>query len=87
MIIEKLIYFKIKSQFSPIMLEIRNESYKHKKHIGYSKNSHIYIRMVSNDFLGKSSIEKHKIMYNLLYPLSYYYIHSLRLDLLGTEKI
>ncbi len=52
----------------PITLEITDQSHKHIGHAGWQEGgqSHFHIYIVSNYFLGKSKLERHKIIHELL---------------------
>ena len=78
-IVDKLIYFKIKEMLDPIILNVLNESYKHKNHFYYNKYSHFFLEIVSNEFINKTNIVRHKMVYNILFNFKKYNIHSLRL--------
>ena len=54
------------SFLNPISLNINDESALHKGHAGNTGGSHFNIQIISNDFLGKSRMERHRIIYKAL---------------------
>lgn len=70
----------------PAALEIRNDSHKHAHHAPMkdvkSKESHFWIRVVSNEFEGKPLPARHRMVYHLLASKmdSKNGIHALQLD-------
>ena len=58
-----------------------DESHKHKNHLLIKKeNSHFHIYVVSNQFLNKSKIQRHKQLYCILSEFLKHDIHALRIS-------
>lgn len=74
---------KIEAAFSPILLEIRNDSEKHKGHAGYdgSGESHFHLTIVSDIFKDKPRVERQRMVYTLLKTELNSGIHALALVL------
>lgn len=74
---------KIEAAFSPILLEIRNDSEKHKGHAGYdgSGESHFHLTIVSDIFKDKPRVERQRMVYTLLKTELNSRIHALALVL------
>ncbi len=69
MIIQNRIRNKLLTAFSPVHLEIFDESYKHAGHAGAppgSSETHIGIVIVSDFFLGKSRIERSRAVHSAI---------------------
>lgn len=69
--IELCIREKLTSQLSPVVLEIRNDSWKHASHHGLrpeanTTESHFKIDIVSEAFQGKSQPARHRMIYSIL---------------------
>ncbi len=64
---EKTIKDKLEA-LSPIKIELINESHKHAGHAGSnnSGNSHFNLLIVSDAFINKNKIQRHKMIYRLL---------------------
>lgn len=64
---EKTIRDKLEA-LSPIKIELINESHKHAGHAGSnnSGNSHFNLLIVSDAFINKNKIQRHKMIYQLL---------------------
>lgn len=56
------------SILEPTLLEVKDDSGRHKGHKGIEKaeNTHFTLTIVSNKFVDKTKIARHKIIYNLL---------------------
>lgn len=74
---------KIEAAFSPILLEIRNDSEKHRGHAGHdgSNESHFHLTIVSDIFQEKTRIERQRIIHKLLETELNSGIHALALVL------
>lgn len=70
--------------FSPVKLEIIDESEKHKGHSGNpgGGETHFIINMISKDFRGKSKIEKHRMVQKELSNANIN-VHSISMKLLS----
>jgi len=79
----------IRKHLSPSLLEINNESEKHRGHKHGSKDtnaeSHFRIKIVSKAFTGLSRIERHRLVHTILDDLLINHIHALALTLLDHE--
>jgi BolA protein len=81
--IETLIQQKLSDAFSDAsFLDIRNESFKHSR----GEESHFNITVVSNVFLGKSPIERHRMLYKVLGDELKNKIHALSIQAKTIEQ-
>jgi stress-induced morphogen len=58
--VESVVFQKLTKDLAPTHLEIVNESYKHNVPAG--SESHFKVVVVSNAFLGKSLVERHRLV-------------------------
>ena len=70
------------SFLNPISLNINDESALHKGHAGNNGGSHFNIQIISNEFLGKSRMERHRIIYKALEEYFPNKIHALSIKAL-----
>ena len=81
--IRENILSKIKEELNPSFLEVIDESHLHANHNPDAKNggTHFKITVISNFFEGKSKVEKHRIIHQILdYELKNG-LHALTLEL------
>ena len=77
--IEKKIKKKISEKINIIKLDLTDESYKHAGH-AQSTGSHFKIYIVSDDFIGISLIERHRMIYSALKDMLKQEIHALSIN-------
>ncbi|OED35100.1 hypothetical protein AB834_05175 [PVC group bacterium (ex Bugula neritina AB1)] len=65
---KKIIKEKLFENFQPFFLEVVDQTHLHKDHIGYTKpkDTHFKITVVSDAFLEKSLIDRHRKVYGAL---------------------
>jgi len=74
---EKMIREKLQTAFSPASLEIIDESHKHAGHAGARGGGHFIVRIVSDAFTGKSTIQRHRMVYDAMGDLMNSEVHAL----------
>ena len=74
--------------FNPSELEIRDESEKHKGHSGWKDGgqTHFYVHIVSDFFSGKSKLQRHRIINELLHD-DIKMIHALSLSTKTSDEV
>jgi BolA family transcriptional regulator, general stress-responsive regulator len=74
---------KLIDAFHPQHLEITNESAHHALHPSSPKTgtSHFIVKMTSAAFKGKSALERHRLVYQVLEEELKTHIHALQLEL------
>ena len=85
--VKKNIVSKLKKHLEPSFIEVIDESHLHANHNPDAKNggTHFKVKIISNIFKGKSNIEKHRIVYEILdYELKSG-VHALTLNLSDIE--
>ena len=70
----------LKEKFQPRLLEIINESGKHHGHAHAKAESHFFVRLQSQLFEGKSTLQQHRLVYEALKDIVPQQVHALRLE-------
>ena len=85
--IEKNILHKLEKELNPTLIEIKDESHLHANHNPSAKEggTHFKIKIVSKKFKGKSRIERHRIVNNILEDELKKGLHALTLSLSDVE--
>ena len=85
--IEKNILRKLEKELNPELIEIKDESHLHANHNPSAKEggTHFKIKIVSKKFKGKSRIERHRIVNNILEDEFKKGLHALTLSLSDVE--
>ena len=65
---------------------LNNESELHKGHSGNNGGSHFNIQIVSEEFSGKSRMERHQIIYNSLKDLFLFIFHALSIKAVAPSE-
>lgn len=79
----------LKKSFAPIELEVINDSEKHRGHAQaelHPKAGHFSVHMKSARFDGKSSVMRHRMVYQELSALMDEKIHALSLSLSASNE-
>jgi BolA family transcriptional regulator, general stress-responsive regulator len=79
---------KLTEALSPTWLDILDESYKHAGHAGARPEgeSHFSVKIVSQDFEGKSRVERQRLVYQALSDEMEQKIHALALHTLTPNE-
>ncbi|KAI9251893.1 bola-like protein-domain-containing protein [Phascolomyces articulosus] len=89
--IEQAAEHKIKEALEPSTLEIVNESHLHAHHAAMRGNTnpetHFRITIVSDNFAGKTMMQRHRLVYGLLNEELQNGIHALSLKTKTKEEI
>lgn len=88
MSVEQSIREKLTEAFEPETLEIVNESHRHAGHAGSpgTGESHFTVKVVSSAFAGKSRLERHRMVNDVLAEELSGNIHALALSALSPEE-
>ena len=83
----KNILSKLKKHLEPSFIEVIDESHLHANHNPDAKNggTHFKVKIISKTFQGKSNIEKHRIVYEILDSELKNGVHALTLNLSDIE--
>jgi BolA protein len=88
MSVEDRIREKLKLAFAPLALEVVNDSHRHAGHAGSPQTgeSHFSIKVVSAAFAGKSRVERHRMVNEVLAEELKGKIHALAISALAPEE-
>jgi BolA family transcriptional regulator, general stress-responsive regulator len=86
--IEEQITKKLRQAFAPVALEVVNDSHRHAGHAGSPQTgeSHFSIKVVSESFAGKSRVERHRMVNEVLAEELKDRIHALAISALAPEE-
>ena len=86
--IEEQITKKLRQAFAPVALEVVNDSHRHAGHAGSPQTgeSHFIIKVVSESFAGKSRVERHRMVNEVLAEELKDSIHALAISALAPEE-
>ncbi|MBL9029939.1 MAG: BolA family transcriptional regulator [Caedimonas sp.] len=78
----------LKKAFLPAILEITDDSSRHQGHqeAGKGQETHFTVLMVSSEFQGKSLLQRHRAVQNVLKELLHSKIHALSLKTLTPQE-
>ncbi|MFA7277330.1 MAG: BolA family protein [Pseudobdellovibrionaceae bacterium] len=88
MLIRERITRILQEELTPIYLNVEDFSEKHVGHAGYRDGgqTHFSVVVVSSALEGKSRVDRHRMIYNLLDSLIAQGIHALKLTTLTPEE-
>ncbi|MGY8814764.1 MAG: BolA family protein [Gammaproteobacteria bacterium] len=79
---------KINASLNPQSVDIRNDSNLHVGHVGASSGGgHFAVSIISDQFSGKSVLERHRMVYQSLEDLMPAEIHALSIKALTPEEL
>lgn len=70
----------------PTHLEVRDESAAHAGHAGAAGGGHFRVRIVSVSFSGLKSLQRHRLVNELLAPLFESEVHAVAMETLTPEE-
>jgi len=70
----------LEKELAPLTLEILDDSAKHAGHAGAREGGHFRVRIVSEAFRGKSTIQRHRMVFAAVGNLMKTDIHALNID-------
>jgi len=84
--VEETIREKLTQAFSPLSLEVENDSHRHAGHAGSpgTGESHFRVHIVSEKFNGLSRVERHRLVNEALAPMLRGQIHALAIKAEGS---
>jgi stress-induced morphogen len=86
--VEEQITQKLRQAFAPVALEVVNDSHRHAGHAGSPQTgeSHFSIKVVSESFAGKSRVERHRMVNEVLADELKGTVHALAISALAPEE-
>ncbi|KAH6914296.1 bola-like protein-domain-containing protein [Coprinopsis sp. MPI-PUGE-AT-0042] len=91
-LVEKAIHEKLTTALDPVSLTITNDSWQHRHHSamrdqgGGNGETHFSLNVVSNEFKGKNSMQRHRLVYSLLSAEFAAGLHALSLSTKTEEE-
>jgi BolA protein len=81
-LVGKSLEAKLQAAFAPIVLEVIDESIQHQGHAGARPDgeSHFRVRIVAAAFKGKSRVEQHRMINQVLAPELKERVHALAIE-------
>jgi BolA protein len=76
----------LEKELAPVSLEILDDSAKHAGHAGAREGGHFRVRLVSEAFRGKSTIQRHRMVFAAVAGLMKTDIHALNIDARTPEE-
>ena len=79
----------LRKEFSPILLEVIDDSAAHRGHaeaMQHQSAGHFKVIMKSSKFNGLSPVKRHRLVYDQLLPLMEKKIHAISLNLLASDE-
>ncbi len=77
----------VQDAFRPVRLEIRDDSAAHAGHAGGGGKGHFKLLIVSEQFSGKTSLQRHRLVHEALASLLETDIHALVLNTKAPEEL
>ena len=74
------------ARFDPAHLEVKDFSRSHKHHQAYGEGSHIEIIIASDDFAGKTAIERERLIHHALAQEFKNGLHALRIQAFSLKE-
>ena len=85
--VQQQIAVTLEQAFSPIGLELIDDSAKHRGHAGAQRGAgHYQVKIISSAFSGLSLIKRHQLVYAALSQLMGSAIHALSIKALAPEE-
>ena len=86
--VEDRITEKLRQAFAPVLLEVVNDSHRHRGHAGSpgTGESHFTIKVVSVSFAGKTRLERHRMVNDVLAEELKGKVHALAISALAPEE-
>jgi BolA protein len=70
----------LQAALAPTSLDIRDDSAKHAGHAGAREGGHFHVTIASAAFVGRSAVERHRMVYAAAAELMGRGIHALSID-------
>lgn len=71
----------------PTRLEIADDSHLHAGHAGAGAGGHYRLTIVSPQFVGKSTVERHRMIYSALHDMMQHGIHALNIRAFAPDEV
>ncbi|MGM0593321.1 MAG: BolA family protein [Pseudomonadota bacterium] len=81
-----MIRSRLEEAFAPSELEIIDDSHKHAGHAGARGGGHFTVHIVSDTFAGKSTLQRHRMVFDAMGELMNTEIHALSIKAETTDS-
>jgi len=71
----------------PTQLDITDDSGLHAGHAGAGSGGHYRLSIVSAQFVGKSTLERHRMIYSALHEIMRHDIHALNISAYAPDEV
>jgi BolA family transcriptional regulator, general stress-responsive regulator len=71
---------RLRAEFDPLELNVRDDSADHAGHAGAREGGHFHVTVISSRFTGLQRVARHRLVYHCLSDLMQRGIHALSLD-------
>ncbi len=71
----------------PVRIEITDDSHRHAGHAGARSGGHYLLTVVSPQFVGKSTLQRHRMIYSALHELMQHGIHALNIRAYAPDEV
>ncbi len=71
----------------PVRIEITDDSHRHAGHAGARSGGHYRLTVVSPQFVGKSTLQRHRMIYSALHELMQHGIHALNIRAYAPDEV
>lgn len=82
----EMIRNQLDTTFSPQSLDIIDDSHKHAGHAAAQGGGHFSVKIIADDFDGKSLIQRHRMIYTALEQMMKTDIHALSINALSPNE-
>ena len=83
----EMIRNRLEAEFKPVELDIIDESHLHAGHSGHGGAGHFQVRIVTDKFSERSTLERHRMVYAALDDLMQTEIHALGIKAISPDDI
>jgi BolA protein len=77
----------LQKEFSPLSLDIVDDSARHAGHAGAREGGHFTVELVSKAFSGRPQLERHRLVYAAVAPLMGRGVHALSIRARSPEEV
>lgn len=80
---------RLTEAFSPVELDVRDDSHKHKGHVGARPEgeTHFHVRIVSDSFADQNRVNRQRAVYKVLKAELDERVHALSLEVLAPAEV
>jgi BolA protein len=71
----------------PVRVEIEDDSHMHAGHAGARTGGHYRLTIISPQFIGKTTLERHRMIYSALHEMMQHGIHALNIRAYAPDEV